>query len=58
MPENLENSVIVTRLQKSVFIPVSKKGSAPKCSNYPTLALISHASEVISKTFKMSFSSM
>ena len=31
----------------SVFIPVSKKGNAKECSDYPTVALISHASKVM-----------
>ena len=35
--------------KKSVFIPIPKKGSAPKCSNYHTIALISHASKVMLK---------
>ena len=29
----------------SVFIPISKKGNAKKCSNYRTIVLISHASK-------------
>ena len=33
----------------SVFIPIPKKGNAKKCSNYRTIALISHASKVILK---------
>ena len=32
-----------------VFIPIPKKGNAKECSNYRTIALISHASEVILK---------
>ena len=32
---------------KSVFIPVSKKANAKKCSNYHTIAFISHASKVM-----------
>ena len=35
--------------KKSVFIPVSKKGNAKECSNYCTVALISHASKVMLK---------
>ena len=35
--------------EKSVFIPISKKGSARECSNYYTIALISHASKVMLK---------
>ena len=33
----------------SVFIPIPKKGTAKECSNYPTVALISHASKVMLK---------
>ena len=33
--------------KKSVFIPVPKKGDAKECSNYHTVALISHASKVM-----------
>ena len=42
MPENLENSAEATGLEKVVFIPVPKKGNAKECSNYHTIALISH----------------
>ena len=35
--------------KRSVFIPVSKKGNAKGCSNYRTMALISHASKVMLK---------
>ena len=30
--------------KRSVFIPIPKKGNAKECSNYRTIALISHAS--------------
>ena len=33
----------------SVFIPTAKKGNAKECSNYCTIALISHASKVMLK---------
>jgi len=33
----------------SVFIPIPKKGNSKECSNYLTIALISHASEVVLK---------
>ena len=33
----------------SVFIPILKKGSAKECSNYHTIALISHTSKVMLK---------
>ena len=35
--------------ERSVFIPISKKGNAKKCSNYRTIALISQASKVMLK---------
>ena len=35
--------------KRSVFIPTPKKGNAKKCSNYHTIALISHASKVMLK---------
>ena len=49
MPENLENSAVATDLKRSVFIPIPKKGNAKECSNYRTIALISHASKVMLK---------
>ena len=36
-------------LKRSVFIPIPKKGNAKECSNYRTIALISHASKVMLK---------
>ena len=33
--------------KRSVFIPIPKKGNAKECSNYRTIALISHASKVM-----------
>ena len=35
--------------KRSVFIPVPKKGNAKECSNYCTIALISHSSKVMLK---------
>ena len=35
--------------KRSIFIPVPKKGNARECSNYRTIALISHASKVMLK---------
>ena len=35
--------------KRPVFIPTPKKGNAKKCSNYFTIALISHASKVMLK---------
>ena len=49
MPANLENSAVATGLERSVFIPIPKKGNAKECSIYLTIALISHASKVMLK---------
>ena len=38
--------------KRAVFIPVSKNGSAKECSNYCTIALISHASKVMLKVLQ------
>ena len=38
--------------KRSVFIPTPKKGNAKECSNYHTIALISHTSQVILKIFQ------
>ena len=35
--------------KKSAFIPIPKKGNAKECSNYGTIAVISHASKVMLK---------
>ena len=35
--------------KRSVFIPIPKKGNAPKCSNYRIIALISYARKVMLK---------
>ena len=49
MPAHLENSAVATGLEKSVFIAIPKKGNVKECSNYHTIALISHASKVLLK---------
>ena len=49
MPANLENSSVAKGLEKSVFIPIPKKGNTKERSNYHTIALISHASKVMLK---------
>ena len=49
MPANLKNSAMATGLEKVCFIPIPKKGNAKECSNYYTIALISHASKVMLK---------
>ena len=35
--------------KRSIFIPITKKGNPKECSNYCTIALVSHASEVMLK---------
>ena len=40
--------------KSSVFIPIPKKGNAKDCSNYSTIALISHASKVMIKILQAS----
>ena len=49
MSANLENSAVATGLERSVFIPIPKKGNAKECSNYCTIALISYATKVMLK---------
>ena len=49
MPAQLENSTVATGMEKSAFIPFPKKGNAKECSNYQTIALISHTSKVMLK---------
>ena len=49
MPVNLKNSAVAAGLKKWVFILIPKKGNAKECSNYRTLALISHASKAMLK---------
>ena len=49
MPVNLESQQWPQDWKRSVFIPIPKKGNAKECSNYYTIALISHASKVMLK---------
>ena len=49
MPANLENSAVATGLEKVSFHPNPKERHAKECSNYCTIALISHASKVMLK---------
>ena len=41
-------------VKRSVFIPIPKKGNAKECSNYCTIALISHATKVMLKNLQAS----
>ena len=49
MPANLENSAVATGLEKVSFHSNLKESNAKECSNYRTIALISHASKVMLK---------
>ena len=49
MPSNLENSAVATGLEKVRFHSIPNKGNAKQCSDYCTIALISHASKVTLK---------
>ena len=39
--------------KRSLFIPIPKKGNAKECSNYCTVALISHTSKVMLKILQV-----
>ena len=54
MPANLENQQGPQDWKRSVFIPIPKKGSPKECSNYCTIALISHANKVMLKILQAS----
>ena len=49
MSANLENSVVATGLEKVSFHSNPKECNAKECTNYCTIALISHASNVTLK---------
>ena len=49
MPANLENSAVATGLEKVSFHSNPKERQCKECSNYRTIALISHASKVMLK---------
>ena len=52
MPANLENSAVATGPERSVFIPIPKKGNDKEFSNYHTIALISQANKVMLKVLQ------
>ena len=55
MPANVENSAVAIGLERSVFIPIPKKGNAKECSNYCTIAVISHANKVMFRIHQTQF---
>ena len=57
MPANLENSAVATGLEKVSFHsnPLPKKGNVKECSNYCTIALISHTRKIMLKIHQARF---
>ena len=53
MSANLENSAVTTGLEKVGFHSNLKEGNAKECSNYHTIALISHTSRVMLKILQV-----
>ena len=54
MPANLENSAVATGLEKVSFHSNPKERQCQECSDYRTIALISHASKVMFKVLQAS----
>ena len=50
--QQVGKTALATGREKSVFILIPKKGNAKECSNYHTIALISHASKVMLKNLQ------
>ena len=53
LERDMDNSAVATGLEKVSFTPIPKKGNANECSNYHTIALISHASKVMLKILQV-----
>ena len=53
MPANLENSAVATGLEKVRSHSNPKEDNAKECSNYHTIAIISHASKVMFKILQV-----
>ena len=47
MPANMGNKSVASRVVRSIFLTLPKKGDLKLCTNYRTIALISHASKVL-----------
>ena len=54
MTAHLENSAVATGLEKISFHSTPKERQCQECSNYHTIALISHASKVMLKILQAS----
>ena len=55
MPANMENSTVATGLEKVSFHSNPEMYKAKECSNYHTIAFISHASKVMLKILQARF---
>ena len=53
--QQIWKTAVATGLEKVSFIPILKKGNAKECSNYSTIAFISHASKVMLKILQARF---
>ena len=53
MPVNLENSALVTGLEKVKINSIPKKGNSNECSNYHIVALFSHDSKLMLKILQV-----
>ena len=53
MLANLENSAVVTGLEKINLIPIPRREKAKECSNYHTIVFISHTSKVMLKILQV-----
>ena len=51
MSANLEDSAVAIGLERSILIPIPKKGSTKECAYHWKIALISHASKVMLKIY-------
>ena len=49
MSANLEDSAVAIGLERSILVPIPKKGNTKECANHRTPTLISHASKVMLK---------
>ena len=55
MSANLEDPAVATGLERSILIPIPKKGSTKESANHWTIALFSHASKVMLKILHARF---
>ena len=56
--QNWKIQQYIQEWKRSIFIPIPKKGNAKECSNYHTIALMSHTSKVMLKSSKPGFNNM